>query len=233
MTTVKIEWNEDIKEKYKGKLLLGSLLIKNCTISKNIPDTFKKHEEETFAELRSRFTLDQLKNDPIIRAYRDFYWSINIDPTKQRPAGEALLRRILRGNKLWEINSLVNAYNLASAITRLSLGAYDLAKFELPLRVRMARDGETFKGIGMKEAKPLKSTDILLVDNNDMPLSICPYRDADATKVETSTKDVLLIAYGVPGIQESIIRDSLEQTLRIITKAVPHDTFEIGMHHCL
>ncbi len=232
MGMVKIIWDDDIKEKYKGKLILGSLVIKNCSITKEIPNSFREYEKEAFTTLKSKFNLEQLKNDPIVRAYRDFYWSINIDPTKQRPAGEALLRRILRGNKLWEINSFVNAYNLASAMTRLSLGAYDLAKFELPLKVRMARPKETFRGIGMKEAKPLKPTDILLVDNKDVPLSICPYRDSDDTKVDVTTKNVLLIAYGVPGIEESVIRESLETTIDIISKAVPYDSHEIGIHHC-
>ena len=36
--------------------------------------------------------LDALKDEPLIRAYRDFYWRVGVDPTKTRPAGEALTR---------------------------------------------------------------------------------------------------------------------------------------------
>jgi len=42
-------------------------------------------------------SLEGLKEDPVVRAYRDFYWRLGIDPTKVRPSSEALARRALRG----------------------------------------------------------------------------------------------------------------------------------------
>jgi len=67
------------------------------------------------AEIRGRLTLEQVKDHPVFRAYRDFYWRLGIDPTKDRPAGEALVRRILSGRPLPTINSAVDCYTLASA----------------------------------------------------------------------------------------------------------------------
>ena len=40
-------------------------------------------------EIRKRIpSLEQVKDIPILRAYRDFYWKVGTDPTKTRPAGE-------------------------------------------------------------------------------------------------------------------------------------------------
>jgi len=70
------------------------------------------------AETRQTLSIDMLKGHPIIRAYRDFYWRVlGIDPTKQRPAQEALLRRILRGEPLPRISPVVDAGNAASINT--------------------------------------------------------------------------------------------------------------------
>lgn len=51
----------------------------------------------------------QLKNLPIVRAYRDFFWRVGVDTTKSRPASEALIKRVLSGKKILNINTLVDA----------------------------------------------------------------------------------------------------------------------------
>jgi DNA/RNA-binding domain of Phe-tRNA-synthetase-like protein len=61
------------------------------------------------ARRRLSLTLPSLKDHPIIRAYRDFYWRLGIDPTKQRPSSEGLARRLLAQGRLPRINSVVDA----------------------------------------------------------------------------------------------------------------------------
>ena len=68
---------------------------------------------EIITEIRERYTLEQVKGEPLFRAYRNFFWSVGIDPTKTRPASEALIRRVLAGKMLPTINTAVDAYNLA------------------------------------------------------------------------------------------------------------------------
>jgi len=41
----------------------------------------EEFKEEVFAEVRSRFNLEGLKDEPVFRAYRDFFWRIGVDPT--------------------------------------------------------------------------------------------------------------------------------------------------------
>lgn len=160
-----------------------------------------------------------LKDDIRIRAYREFYWAINIDPTKTRPASEALVRRILAEKPLWRINTFVDSYNIASAITRVTLGAYDLNTIQeefknVFLNIRMSEAGETFRGIGMKESKVLKGKE-LVVESNSKIISIYPYRDAHFARIQNHTKRILLLAYGVPRISLNNLKESLELTVKI------------------
>lgn len=65
------------------------------------PPELEREIKSAVEEARRLYSLDALKEHSIIRAYRDFYWRVlKIDPTKQRPSQEALLRRILRGGDL-------------------------------------------------------------------------------------------------------------------------------------
>ncbi|MCK4484061.1 MAG: hypothetical protein KAU89_04510, partial [Candidatus Thorarchaeota archaeon] len=83
-----------------------SLLIARLTeldLGKSSPD-FEKYEQELFGEIRARTTLDDVKNDPVFRSYRDLYWTFGMDPTKLRVSSEALLRRIVRGLNFWRIS---------------------------------------------------------------------------------------------------------------------------------
>ena len=158
--------------------------------------------DEVLEKVKSRTKLEELKNDPIVRAYRDFYWKIGIDPTKQRPSGEALVRRALRG-KVPTINNVVDAGNLASMETLVPIGLYDLDRVEGELELRYAREGEPFLPIGGDEEK-LKTNQIVLVDGEKV-LHVFPHRDSRVTMITESTRNVLVVACGVPGVDREIV----------------------------
>lgn len=156
---------------------------------------------EVAATIKSRYTLENVKDDPGFRAYRDFFWSVGIDPTKTRPASEALVRRILSGGKLPKINIAVDVYNLASAISGVPIAAFDADKLEGELTMRFAVEGEHFQGIGMKEPITLKPNQVVLTDRKKL-IAAYPYRDSDDTKVTDATKNIHIVSCGVPKIEK-------------------------------
>ncbi|MEM4849132.1 MAG: phenylalanine--tRNA ligase beta subunit-related protein, partial [Ignisphaera sp.] len=100
--------------------------------------------------IKNNFALDNLKEHKVIRAYRDFFWRLGVDPTKIRPANEALVRRALKGS-FPRINPIVDAGNIASAFTMIPIGMYDLDKALVPLTIKSSVGGEVFRPIGGKE----------------------------------------------------------------------------------
>ena len=167
-------------------------------------------EVEALRELvASRYTLEALRGDPVVRAYRSFYWRIGIDPTKTRPSGEALVRRILRG-RFPRINPIVDAGNIASASTLVPIGLYDLDKARPPLTLRLSRGGEEFHPIGGKpEALPRGVP--VLVDSRGVVMHLYPHRDSVHTAVGPSTTRILAVAAGVPGVADGLLVGALER----------------------
>ena len=154
--------------------------------------------------LQSMYTIEKVKDEPVYRAYRDFFWSVGVDPTKTRPASEALVRRILSGGMLPVINTAVDAYNLASAISGVPIAAFDLDTLSGELAMRFAREGEEFLGIGMKKPVILRKNQVIIMDPMQV-IAVYPYRDSDSTKVTTSTRNIHLVSCGVPGINPSAV----------------------------
>jgi DNA/RNA-binding domain of Phe-tRNA-synthetase-like protein len=48
-------------------------------------------KERIAKEVRENHNIESLKGEPALRAYRDFFWEIKVDPTKTRSAAEALI----------------------------------------------------------------------------------------------------------------------------------------------
>jgi len=165
-----------------------------------------KHEIQD--RVRQRFaSLMEVKDRPIFRAYRDFFWRVGIDPTKVRPAGEALTRRILGGRDLPTVNTVVDAYNIASVETSIAIAAFDLSTIEEEsLVMRRAVRGEPFHGIGMASSDSLTGVEVVIEDRESGELvAVYPYRDSDDSKVTERTEGVLFLMCGVPGIDEATL----------------------------
>jgi DNA/RNA-binding domain of Phe-tRNA-synthetase-like protein len=190
----RIELDEEVRRKFD--VPLRSVKLKGIDMSAiRTDDSFR---EAVYAELRKRYTLDSVKDNPIFRAYRDFYWRIGIDPTKVRPSSEALVRRILQGKGLPSINPLVDIFNLVSALTGITFSAFDLDRIVGTVRMTWSRAGERFVGIGTGEIE-LAGRELVLRDDSG-PISIYPYRDSERTKTSLETRNVLLVLCGVPGV---------------------------------
>jgi len=176
-----------------------------------------KFGDELMRGVRERYDLETLKDLLTFRAYRDFFWRVGIDPTKNRPAAEALIRRVLGGKAIPCINTLVDAYNLASISTEIALAAFDSDKLKGALLMRFATKGEEFLGIGMKEPMLLQGGEVVISDAEKL-VAIYPHRDAENTKVTEKTKNVLLLVCGVPGISEERLSLAAQVAVEYVTK---------------
>ena len=210
---------EDLTSGYPGlRVLELRMLNLHC---KPADESLNRFKIEVQNRIRSRTSsLDEVKNQPIFRAYRDFFWKVGVDPTKTRPAGEALTRRILAGRDLPRVNTIVDAYNLASVETSVAIAAFDLRKVsERELLMRRSTAGELFYGIGMDESGSLSGLEVVIEDKASRRLiAVYPYRDSDDSKIDEGTTDVLFMMCGVPGIEDSVLERAKELTFEYVTR---------------
>jgi DNA/RNA-binding domain of Phe-tRNA-synthetase-like protein len=210
-----VYWCAEVSEKFP-KIAVDIGIINNVVVEKE-NEKIRELKIAAYSEVRAKHDVEKLKDNPVIRAYRDFYWKLDIDPTKTRPSGEALLRRVLHGNELPTISTAVDAYNLASMKTIIPISGFDKEKLNPPFNVRFAENGEEFTGIGMEKPTTLTSKMLVLADSKRV-LCIYPHRDADYTKITEKTKNILVVGYGAPGITAQQLKEAVETALSYIKK---------------
>jgi len=89
----------------------------------------------------------------------------------------------------------------------LTFSAFDLARIDPPLKVRFARAGEKVMLIGNRR-KELTGKEMVLTDSAKI-LCVYVHGDVEETKVTDATTDVLLVAYGIPGISHDELREGV------------------------
>ncbi|WXG43911.1 MAG: phenylalanine--tRNA ligase beta subunit-related protein [Promethearchaeati archaeon SRVP18_Atabeyarchaeia-1] len=168
-------------------------------------------------EVRSKYSLESVKDVKVFRFYRDFFWRLGIDPTKVRPASEALIRRILQGGSIPTINTAVDAINISSIQTEIVVDAFDVAKISGEAKIRFASRGDRFLGIGMARELTMTGGEIVISDDLG-PIAIYPHRDSVRTGVSLQTKAMLTVMCGVPGIGEEMLADAAKVVSRMVTR---------------
>ena len=206
--------DEPIRNRYPG-LSIPYSNISNVSVERD-SEELRVLRASVLDRARSQHDLTTLKDSPVFRAYRDFFWRIGIDPTKIRPAGEALIRRVLRRTGIPSVNTLVDAYNLASVETGIAMAAFDTDQIRGSLLLRFSNPSEEFLGIGMNSPVTLKGGEVVIGDEVGI-LAIYPYRDAERSKIQFTTKSVVILACGVPGIDLDLLRRALSICIDYVT----------------
>ena len=166
--------------------------------------------EEKF---RKDLTTDSLKELPSIAATRSVYKACGKDPSRYRPASEQLIRRMLQGKELYQIDTLVDLVNLASIAYGYSIGGFDADKFVGDtLTLGVGREGEPYEGIGRG-----------VINIAGLPV----YRDAEGgvgtptsdherTKMTLATTHLVVLINGYDGNKERVLANShfIQELLR-------------------
>ena len=145
---------------------------------------------------------------PQIAATRAAYKALGKDPARYRGSAEALLRRVIAGKGLPEINAVVDVINLVSAESRLPVGLYDRERVSGEIVFRAGRAGETYKGIGKYDL----NLEGLPVFCDALGPHGSPTSDSERTMVTAATKEVIAIVISFGG------KDGLERWTQRMTE---------------
>ncbi len=143
---------------------------------------------------------------------RALYQKIGLDPTKTRPSSEALLRRVLKGNPIYQINSLVDTCNYCSLQLLLSLGLYDVSKIVGSVQLRLGRENEGYEGI----RKEFINVNERLTLADELGPFGNPSADSARTMITEKTTDALFVIF-VPADYRA---DELQNNVAFIEEKV-------------
>jgi DNA/RNA-binding domain of Phe-tRNA-synthetase-like protein len=132
-----------------------------------------------------------------VLATRAGYKALGKDPARYRGSAEALLRRVIAGKGLPQINVVVDVINLVTVESRLPVGLYDLAQVRGDLVFRAGRAGETYKGIGKYDL----NLEGLPVFCDEVGPHGSPTSDSERTMVTSATQQVLAVIVSFGGAE--------------------------------
>lgn len=163
---------------------------------------------------KAEYTTETVKTISGIEATRRVYRACGKDPSRYRPAAEALIRRMLQGKELYQIDTLVDLINLASIAFGYSIGGFDADKFVGDtLTLGIGREGEPYEGIG----RGMLNIAGLPVYRDAEGGVGTPTSDNERTKIELSTRHVLVLVNGYDG-NEAQVKTNAEYIIRLFEK---------------
>lgn len=150
---------------------------------------------------KQTLTTESLKEMSGIAATRRVYRACGKDPSRYRPASEALIRRMLQGKKLYQIDTLVDLVNLASIAYGYSIGGFDADKFEgETLTLGVGKAGEPYEGIG----RGMINIEGLPVYRDEKGGVGTPTSDNERTKMELKTTHLVVLINGYDGNEQHV-----------------------------
>lgn len=120
----------------------------DLTIIQERPPALVDYIAKIEADCRARYSGRELGDISEVRRWRQAYKAFGVKKTSFRSSVERLLRRVIQGEGLPQVNALVDTYNAVSVAFRVPAGADDLDLLKPPLAYRYAREGDTFFTLG-------------------------------------------------------------------------------------
>ena len=170
-------------------------------------------------KFRSELTTESLKDITSIAATRRVYKACGKDPSRYRPASEALIRRMLQGKELYQRDTLVDLVNLASIAYGYSIGGFDADKFVgNTLTLGIGREGEPYEGIG----RGLLNICGLPVYRDAEGGVGTPTSDNERTKMTLDTRHLVVLINGYDG-NEQRVRENAEYIQQLLREYCQSD----------
>ena len=163
---------------------------------------------------RSILTTESLKQLSGISATRRVYRACGKDPSRYRPASEALIRRQLTNKSLYQIDTLVDLTNLASIAYGYSIGGFDADKFHGDtLTLGIGRAGEPYEGI----SRGMINIEGLPVYRDAIGGVGTPTSDNERTKITLETTHLVVLINGYDG-NEANVKANAEYIQELLRK---------------
>ncbi len=95
-------------------------------------------------DYRNRYGNVSVTDIPGVNDVRRLFHALGMDPTKRRPASEALLRRALKNKEFYTVSNLVDLGNLVSLKYQVPVCIYDSEKIEGDIEIRLGKTTDEY-----------------------------------------------------------------------------------------
>ncbi|MFH1601518.1 MAG: arginine--tRNA ligase [Candidatus Shapirobacteria bacterium] len=217
--------NKEIFNRWPG-LKIGVIVgleIDNIKARRKSLDLLRQEEQKQ----RNSYSLEDLEEKKVLQAWRQTYQDFGASSKKYSSSIEALLKRVLSGSVLPDINPLVNFYNYLSLKYCLPLGGEDLDKIKGDISLAFAVGEEKGQYIGSDKIEAALPGEVIYKDELGFICRRFNWREADRTKFTTQTKNAILIAEYLPEGEFSLFDQAGEELAKIVEEELGGKTLKI------
>lgn len=153
---------------------------------------------------------------PAISIWRKIYEEdFHVKAKTYRSSIEALLRRVVMGKEIWNINNVVDLYNCCSILSLLPMGGYDLNKISGDIKIRYAKDAEPFLGLGEREPVDTKPNHVVYADAQRVICWLWNHKDSVQTCIDENSKYVVFF---IDSFEHNKVQAALKQLAENLEK---------------
>lgn len=182
-------------------LVLGHLLC-DVIITPSPPALLSEIDAQC-KQVAGSMTNESVAAMPAIAAARSAYRALGKDPARYRPSAEALLRRVVSGKGLYQVNNAVDLLNLVSITTGFSIGGYDEPQVQGDVQLGIGQADDVYEGIG----RGLLNVEGLPMLRDAVGPFGSPTSDSLRTSVRETTSKFWMVFFsfgGEAGLEEAI-----------------------------
>jgi DNA/RNA-binding domain of Phe-tRNA-synthetase-like protein len=189
------------------ELGFGIGTIQGCTYFEK-SDALKLYKRDLLRKMRRRANLAQIEG--WINLYDQFFkeWGYPC------PLPGHFKRAVDMGFPI--VNLYIDTHIMAEMCHGILMAIQDLDRFQGGWRLDLAQEGETFQGVSGRMLY-CKDGEIVLRDEKEIVCSLFQGPDS-RTKVDPSTKNIVVYIFTAPGIEEEHVVNGLQLALEILEK---------------
>lgn len=145
---------------------------------------------ENIEAFHNKFADVNIRELPNIKAYRNAFLQLNMNPNKYMCSIEALSKRVQKVGELPHINSIVDLGNALSLKYQLAVGAHDIDKMNSDLEIRFSTNDDHFLPMGENDAENMPAGELIYVSENTVKTRRWIWRQSDDGKITENSSHI-------------------------------------------
>ena len=168
--------------------------------------------EESAADFAARHAGENVRELPGVRACREAFQTLGMNPNKFMVSIEALAKRVQKSGALPHINPLVDLGNALSLKYEVPMGAHDIDKMEpCGIAVRFSEEGDRFLPMGEETAEELPAGEICYVSGHTVKTRRWLWRQSEDGKITAETGHVFFPIDGFASVNKAEVLAAREE----------------------
>lgn len=174
--------------------------------------------DEDLSILINSYSLENLKQDPILLGYRKLHEKVKVSNRKFISSPENLLLNLIKNKTLPSINAIVDIYNLISVKYKIALGAHDMKYISGNVTMRNTIGNELFIPLGQDSPKEVRENLYAYIDDSNEIICLLEVRQVEKTKVTIDTSDCFFIIQGNEETSLNYLKSATDELIFLIKK---------------